>query len=74
MATVVKPLPTDSPLHLAGRRRWGEDVIRLLLLSCALVSVVTTLAIVASLLEPTLAFFGEISPIKFFTGREWAPL
>jgi phosphate transport system permease protein len=55
-------------------RRWSEDVIRLLLALCALVSVATTVGIVLALLQPALEFFRAISPIDYLTGREWAPL
>jgi phosphate transport system permease protein len=45
-----------------------------MLLACALVSVLTTTAIVIVLLEETLAFFQEISPLDFFGGTKWTPL
>jgi phosphate transport system permease protein len=44
------------------------------LLVCALVSIFTTLAIIATLLEETVSFFSEVSPIDFFTGTKWTPL
>ena len=34
----------------------------------------TTVGIVVALLFPALDFFGEISPIDFLTGTDWAPL
>jgi len=49
-------------------------VIHGILLACALVSVLTTTAIVIVLLEETLAFFQEISPLDFFGGTKWTPL
>ena len=51
-----------------------EMVIHGILLACALVSVLTTTAIVIVLLEETLAFFQEISPLDFFGGTKWTPL
>ena len=51
-----------------------EIVIHGMLLACALVSVLTTTAIVIVLLEETLAFFQEISPLDFFGGTKWTPL
>jgi phosphate transport system permease protein len=36
--------------------------------------VLTTVGIVLSLLLPALEFFGEVSPVDFFTGTTWAPL
>ncbi|HWG55683.1 MAG TPA: phosphate ABC transporter permease subunit PstC [Gaiellaceae bacterium] len=56
------------------RRRIGEDAVKAVLGACALVSVLTTIGIVAALFLPALEFFGEVSPREFLTGREWAPL
>ena len=58
----------------ARRRRWSEEAIKVVLALCALVSVATTIGIVAALLKPALDFFGEISFVDYVTGTEWAPL
>jgi len=64
-----------TPVDLRqSKRRLGEGLIRLSLALCALVSVLTTVGIVASLLEPALEFFAEVNPVDFFTGTNWAPL
>ena len=64
-----------QPLRLrAERRRLGEDAVKGVLALCALVSVATTVGIVAALLEPSVEFFREVSIIEFFTERRWAPL
>ena len=55
-------------------RRTSERAIQGLFAACALVSVVTTAGIVASLLFPAVEFFREINPVDFFTGTNWAPL
>jgi len=60
-------------LH-ARRRRYGEDVVKVLLGVCALISVATTVGIVVALFLPAFEFFGEVSVVDFFTGTEWAPL
>ena len=39
-----------------------------------MVSVATTVGIVVALAGPTLEFFRAVSPVEFFTSREWAPL
>ena len=57
-----------------ARPRWGERAIFGALFLCAAVSILTTVAIVASLIEPTIEFFSEVPIGDFFTGREWAPL
>jgi phosphate transport system permease protein len=48
-------------------------VIQALLAGCAVISVVTTTAIVISLLTPTIDFFREVSPREFFSFDTWAP-
>jgi phosphate transport system permease protein len=58
----------------ARRRRYGEDVVKVLLGVCALISVATTVGIVVALFLPAFEFFGEVSVVDFFTGTEWAPL
>ena len=43
------------------------------LLACALVSIFTTFAIIATLFEETFAFFEEIPITDFFGGTRWTP-
>jgi phosphate transport system permease protein len=64
----------SAPTLRASRRRYGEDVVKVLLALCAFVSVATTVGIVVALLFPALEFFREISVVDFLTGKEWAPL
>jgi phosphate transport system permease protein len=65
----------QQPLRLrATRRRWGEDVVKVVLALCAFVSVATTVGIVVALFEPAFEFFGEISIVDFLTGTDWSPL
>lgn len=64
----------DIGLNRRGNRRIGEAVIGTLLLLCALVSVVTTVAVVYSIADETLRFFREVSIVEFFTSRTWTPL
>ena len=54
-------------------RRLVEGLIRLLCLSCALISVVTTLGILVVLLSESFHFFQKVSPLEFFGTTEWAP-
>ena len=58
---------------VAERRRYGERLIEGLLAACAVISVITTTAIVISLLTPTVNFFGEVSFSDFFSLDEWTP-
>ena len=65
----------QQPLRLrAARRRWGEDVVKVVLALCAFVSVATTVGIVVALFEPAIEFFREISIVDFLTETNWAPL
>jgi phosphate transport system permease protein len=53
--------------------RYGEKVIQGLLALCGILSVLTTTAIVISLIGPTIGFF-EIVPVdEFLTGTDWTP-
>jgi len=67
----VAPL-TDSLVRT--RPRYGEQVIKGVLVAAAAVSIATTFGIVASLVIPTVEFFREISVVDFLTGTEWTPL
>jgi phosphate transport system permease protein len=64
----------EAPSLRAARRRWGEDLIKGLLMLAALTSVLTTTGIVISLLEETIVFFGEVGVGDFLFGTEWTPL
>jgi phosphate transport system permease protein len=58
----------------ATRTRYGEIVVKGMLGLCALISVATTVGIIAALFIPAIEFFGEVSIVDFLTGTEWAPL
>jgi phosphate transport system permease protein len=58
----------------APRRRWGEGIIKALLILAALISVLTTTGIVISLLEETISFFREVPVGDYLFGTEWTPL
>lgn len=57
---------------VSNRRK--EGVARVITFACAALSVFTTFAIVWILFSEALAFFGEVSPVEFFTGTKWEPL
>jgi phosphate transport system permease protein len=63
----------EAPSLPAARRRWGEDVIKGLLMLAALISVLTTTGIVLSLVEETIVFFGDVGVGDFLFGTEWSP-
>jgi phosphate transport system permease protein len=55
-------------------KRLRENLIRSLLLTCALISIFTTLGIVFVLFEETMRFFQQVSIVEFLTGTRWTPL
>jgi phosphate transport system permease protein len=57
----------------APSRRLGEKAIQGLLALCAGISIVTTTAIVISLVGPSLSFFGEVPIGDFLFGTDWSP-
>jgi phosphate transport system permease protein len=64
-----------APLRLrSSRTGYGELVIKGLLGLCALISVLTTVGIIAALFIPAFEFFQEVSIVDFLTGTGWAPL
>ena len=58
----------------AARRRYGESLIKALLVVAALVSILTTTGIVLSLLTETITFFGDVGIGEFLFGTKWSPL
>ncbi len=57
----------------APSRRYGEKAIQGVLALCGVLSVLTTTAIVISLIGPTIEFFGDVSIGEFIFGTEWSP-
>ncbi len=51
-----------------------EAIIRAVLLLFSIVSIFTTLGIIAVLLQETILFFREVSIVEFFTETRWTPL
>ena len=58
----------------AARPRYGEKLIKGLLVLAAFISVLTTTGIVVSLLEETIKFFQEVPIGDYLFGTEWTPL
>lgn len=67
------PAAYSKPRLEATSPRHGEKVIKRLLAACAAISVLTTTAIVVSLLVPSLQFFEDVSPSDFFFGTDFGP-
>lgn len=50
-----------------------ERFVKLVLIACSAVAVLTTIGIVLSVLFETLIFFRSVSPIEFLFGTHWSP-
>ena len=50
-----------------------ESLVKIALVACSAVAVLTTIGIVFSVLFETLAFFREVSPLEFLFGTHWSP-
>lgn len=72
--TTIAPQPGGAPPRLqAPSKRYGEKAIQWMLAFCGILSVVTTTAIVVSLLGPTIGFFEIVPADEFFFGIDWTP-
>jgi phosphate transport system permease protein len=58
----------------AARPRYGEKIIKALLVLAAFISVLTTTGIVLSLIEETIQFFGDVPVSDFLFGTDWSPV
>ncbi|MCI0529518.1 MAG: phosphate ABC transporter permease subunit PstC, partial [Nitrospira sp.] len=56
------------------KSRVGEGIIHIVLFLCGILSVFTTLGIVAVLVFETYEFFREVSIFEFLTDTQWTPL
>lgn len=63
-----------GPVSSTGKRHTRERIVGVVLTAFSMVSIVTTIGIVAVLLYESLGFFAEVSPIEFLTGTKWTPL
>ena len=72
---MTSPSETKSPATMLERKeaRVGERAIQGWLFLCAALAVVITVGIVVALVGPTIQFFQEVSPLRFFSTEPWAP-
>ena len=54
-------------------RNWVERIITIILASCSLIAIFTTLGIVLSVIFESIRFFSMISPMEFLFGLKWNP-
>lgn len=61
------------PLNLTGKRNrhFTEELVRYLLIACALVTVLTTVGIVLILVVEATSFFRDVSILDFLFGTKW---
>ena len=64
----------EAPSLRAARRRFGESVIKGLLVLAALISLLTTVGIIFALVEETIVFLREVPVHDFLFGTKWSPL
>ena len=63
-----------SSASASWRRYLPERTIKLALLLCCVVSILTTVGIVSVLFFEAFLFFREVSILEFITGTKWTPL
>lgn len=54
-------------------RNTVEAVVKILMIVCSSIAILTTVGIVMSMLVESLHFFAEVSPLDFFFGLVWDP-
>ncbi|WFD11212.1 phosphate ABC transporter permease subunit PstC [Tepidibacter hydrothermalis] len=55
-------------------KKLNEKVIKHILFGCGMVSIFITISILFILFKESALFFTHISPVDFFTGKQWTPL
>jgi phosphate transport system permease protein len=73
--TTIATQPAGGPPRRlqATSKRYGERAVKWALAFCALLSVLTTTAIVISLIGPTIGFFEIVPGSEFFFSVDWTP-
>lgn len=72
---LVRPSGAESEISLRrSSPRYGETIIRWILILCAAISILTTIGIIWSLFVPAFQFFQEVPITSFLFGTDWSPL
>ncbi|SFC63008.1 phosphate ABC transporter membrane protein 1, PhoT family [Halobiforma haloterrestris] len=67
-------MSTDAPdLTNDGARSFRGIAFKTFFAVCAFLSILTTLAIIGTLLYDAVDFFAAVPPLEFLTGTEWTP-
>jgi len=70
----VRPGQGQVDHALLRRQHWIEKGVGFILLLCAAVSILTTIAIIIVLVSEALTFFRSVPVWDFLTGTQWTPL
>jgi phosphate transport system permease protein len=70
---LIDQYPNRSTLGHSRRRDYKEQLIKFLLRAAALVSVLTTVGIIAALIGETIGFFREVPLSAYFGSTRWSP-
>jgi phosphate transport system permease protein len=73
ITTTTEPAGGPPRRLQAQSKRYGEKAIQWVLALCAVLSVLTTTAIVVSLIGPTIGFFEVVPVDEFLFGTDWTP-
>jgi phosphate transport system permease protein len=73
ITTTTEPAGGPPRRLQAQSKRYGEKAIQWVLAFCAVLSVLTTTAIVISLIGPTIGFFEVVPVDEFLFGTDWTP-
>lgn len=57
-----------------SKRKFNEQMVKVIFILCGLVSIFTTVGIVTVLVFETFEFFKQVSVVEFFTDTQWTPL
>jgi len=71
---LLGPVAETRSMRRKPKGRVGEGIIRIILFTCAAVSILTTFGIIAVLLGETISFFRQVPIFDFLTGTRWTPL
>jgi len=50
-----------------------ERVVRIVLITCSAIAILTTVGIILSLMFESIRFFGQVNPFEFLFGLTWSP-
>lgn len=73
MATSTSETVATAKALESSQFRLGERLIHGWMALSAAVAIVITIGIVLAFIEPTIMFFQEVSPARFFSTEPWAP-